>query len=77
MDSKLISSVCNQIYQQFPEVNGSQPRVQNQSTDKQGNSNYVFIFRGKGTTADGKSIPRVVRATVNENGKILKVTTSR
>ena len=77
MDLKIISLVCNQVYRQFPEVNGCQPRIQNQASDKQGNSNYVFIFRGKGITADGKSIPRVVRATIDEHGKILKMTTSR
>jgi hypothetical protein len=77
MDSRTISFVCNQVYHQFPELNGCQPRIQYQAEDKSGKSCYLFIFRGKGVTEDGKSIQRMVRTTVNEQGKILKVTTSR
>jgi len=77
MDSKIVNSVCSQIYRQFPEVNGSRPKVQSQSTSSQAGSTYLLIFKGTATTADGKTLPRIVRATVNEQGKIIKVTTSR
>jgi hypothetical protein len=75
MDSRILNSVCSQIYRQFPEVDGSQPKIQPQSTTGKG-SVYLLIFKGKGKTADGKSIPRIVRATVDEHGKIIQVSTS-
>ena len=77
MDSKVLNLVCNQIYRRFPEVDGSQPKVQTQSTAEATGATYLLIFKGKGKAADGKSIPRIVRATVDEHGKILQVTTSR
>jgi hypothetical protein len=77
MDSKTINSVCSQIYRQFPEVNGVQPKVQPQSNSSQAGSTYLLIFKGTAKTADGKNLPRIVRATVNDQGKIIKVTTSR
>jgi hypothetical protein len=78
MDAKLLKSISTQIYRRFPEVAGSQPKVRLQSGPQSGGSRtFVITFRGSGTASNGKSIPRLVRVTANEQGKILKVTTSR
>lgn len=72
MDAKTISTVSKQVYQKFPEVRGAKPKVKEQSGDS-----FLLIFEGTGTTASGASIKRTVRAVVNANGKITKLTTSR
>lgn len=72
MDSTSKTSVCNSVYRQFPEVKGSQPTVKSLPGEK-----WQLIFHGKAQAADGKSIPRTVRVVANEEGKILKLTTSR
>lgn len=72
MDAKTISTVCKQVYQKFPEVNGAKPKVKEQAGES-----FLLIFEGTGTTASGASIRRTVRAVVNANGKITKLTTSR
>lgn len=72
MDAKTISAVCKQVYQKFPEVRGAKPKVKEQTGEF-----YLLIFEGSGTTASGASIKRTVRAVVNANGKITKLTTSR
>jgi hypothetical protein len=81
MDSKMIDTVCKQVYSRFPEVNGCAPKIQAQKPgpagESKGSANYLFVFNGKGTTADGKSISRTVRVVVTERGKIIKMTTSR
>lgn len=81
MDAKLINSISSQIYRRFPEVSGSEPKVQRQSgSATKGNSDsatYLLTYHGKATTSDGKSIARTVRVVVDSRGKILKVTTSR
>jgi len=71
MDKQLLTSVCNQIYKRFPEVKGCQPKVLPQNTQ------YLLVFHGTAQTPDGHSIQRTVRAVVNQNGKVSKVTTSR
>jgi hypothetical protein len=76
MDAKTIEKICGQIYRRFPEVTGSKPKVQTQATDREA-PNYLLIFKGSGTTADGKRIDRTVRVVTSETGKIVKVTTSR
>ncbi|MHB0923238.1 MAG: hypothetical protein ACYC6H_11005 [Bellilinea sp.] len=72
MDAKTISAVCKQVYRKFPEVNGAKPKVKEQAGES-----FLLIFEGTGTTASGATIKRTVRAVVNANGKITKLTTSR
>ena len=72
MDRDLLQKICNQIYKRFPEVNGSKPKVRAYEQDQS-----LLIFQGNGTTADGHSIPRIIRVIVSPDGKIKKITTSR
>lgn len=79
MKDKSVKSVSSKISRQFPEVAGSQPKIRRQASNhsKSSNPTYLLTYRGKGKTADGKSITRIVRVTADDMGKILKVTTSR
>ena len=72
MDKSWLSQVCKQVYRQFPEVDGVHP-----SQQEQANGQTLLLFKASITTADGKRMQRTVRAVVSENGKILKLTTSR
>lgn len=72
MEDKQIQQVCNSVYRQFPEVRGARPSISSLPGDK-----FQLIFKGKGETPDGKLVNRTVRVTTSENGKILKLTTSR
>lgn len=72
MDASAKTRVCNSVYTQFPEVRGANPSITSLPAGK-----YQLIFHGKAKTADGKTIERTVRATSDESGKILKLTTSR
>ena len=72
MDQKIISAVTREVYHSFPEVKGSQPEVR-----PQGQTRHLLIFHGKSITEDGKTIARTVRVVVDDNGKIIKTTTSR
>lgn len=78
MNAKSIKSIENQIYRKFPEVAGSRPTVKTQATAKgQGNDGtYLLTFRGKATEGE-RSFARTVRVVANDNGKILKVSTSK
>ncbi len=71
MDQTIIASICSQVYKKFPEVRGVNPSVQAQG------EGHLLIFKGKIATADGKTMPRVVRVQVSADGKIAKITTSR
>lgn len=71
MESSAIDHVCQAVYRQFPELRGVRPSV------RASGGQYLLIFSGKVKTADGKTLPRTVRATASESGSILKLSTSR
>jgi len=85
MDLKLLQTVSQEIYRRFPELNGRRPRVQ-AIRSGQGRSNvgsipadakHLLVFSGRAATSTGKHMPFIIRVVVNEQGKILKISSSR
>jgi hypothetical protein len=72
MEKSIISKVCAQVYQRTPEVRNIQPSITDQGEDK-----FLFIFSGTAFGANGKPIPRIVRAVADKDGKIIKISSSR
>jgi hypothetical protein len=87
MDAKILRTIVNQIHRRFPEFAGVQPKVQTQrmgegreAQAKSAAPTVLLTFHSSNKTRDGaqsKTISRWVRVVVNEQGKILKITTSR
>jgi hypothetical protein len=72
MGKPWLAQICQQVYSQFPEVDGVRPTQQEQA-----NGQTLLLFKATVTAAGGKRMQRTVRAVVNESGKLLKLTTSR
>lgn len=81
LSADIIKSVTNQIHKKFPEFAGVAPRVRRQSLPKGSNTAYQSIFLFTFNTSvhadDHVVIPRSLKVTVNEKGKIIKITSSR
>lgn len=84
MDPKTLKNVIAQVHRRFPEVAGCQPKVHLQQGPQPksaaGLSVYLLTFHNLKKTQTGngeRTILRWVRVVVNENGKILKISTSR
>ncbi|MDX1438136.1 MAG: hypothetical protein R3335_15095 [Anaerolineales bacterium] len=83
MDAKTVKTISSKVYKKFPEVDGKSPKIKAQRTNgtaqkKSANSQvYLLTYRGTGKGPGGKSIPRYVRVTANQTGKIIKISTSR
>lgn len=75
MDAKTLGTICDQVYHKFPEVKGVRPKLQPLSKGKA--SQHVLIFSSHATAANGVSLNRVVRVVVNEDGQIIKMSTSK
>ncbi len=67
-----MNEIYQQVYRKFPEVAGKRPVKHDQP-----NGQTLLVFKGSGTTPDGKKIARTIRVLVNDEGKIIKMTTSR
>ena len=72
MDAATKKKIEDQIHKKHPEVAGSRAKVSPRPNDQ-----YLLVFTGKGKTPDGKTITHTIRVVANENGKILKTTSSR
>ena len=72
MDTKLVDLVCRQIHRQYKEFAGVRPL-----SSSLPNGSSVLVFHANVKTADGKSMSRDLRVTVDARGRILKTTTSR
>jgi hypothetical protein len=79
MNTKTIQSINKQMYKRFPELLGSQPKIQAQKrlNDQPDPATYVLTYHTQVIAANGKTIQRAVRVVTSQEGKILKVTTSR
>lgn len=81
MDPKVHDSIVNQIYRRFPEFRGVRPKVRMQSPAgtqllNEGTT-YLYTFQKNVTTQGNQALNRWIRVVVSQNGKILKVSTSR
>jgi hypothetical protein len=81
LPAAVIQAVNAQVYRRYPEMAGRQPRVQPQAIPKgapaAGQPVYQLIYRCTVRASSGPALPRVVRVTIDEHGKILKTSTSR
>ena len=75
MNSQNIENISQKISRQFPELSGARPKVVQQKSARA--TNFLLTFSGKAAGPGGKSFNRKVRVVANENGKILKVSTSK
>jgi len=80
MKAELLDQISKQIHRRYPEFNGIRPKARLQ-TPPEGSRNpaktYLVTFSKKVALGDGKTMNRTLRVVTDENGKILKVTTSR
>ena len=86
LSSSQLETITRQVYRQYPDLQGSRPSVQRQSVGAEAKSGrsvagaktrYVVTYRSSGRAADGRTIQRIVRATTDENGRVLKMSTSK
>ena len=81
MDPQIVNGLKKEIYARFPEVSGCVPKIRKndkvQGKNIVGKPSYLLTFQGSASNPQGKVIPRHVRVVADENGKILKISTSR
>jgi hypothetical protein len=69
----LVRRVRERAAREFPELASASAEVKPQS----GGARYLVILRGHAELPGGRRLERIVRATVDDRGRILKWSTSR
>ncbi len=72
MDSKILEKVNQQIYTQFPYLNNVVPNVEEMPV-----GTFELRYQGSVQTANGMSLPVVVKVITDAQGRIQKLVTSR
>lgn len=71
MDHTLLHPINQEVYRRFPELRGVKPKMQKLA------ENTLLIYQSQVCLPDNKLLQRSVRVVVNEQGKIVKISTSR
>ena len=74
MKSKAKNEVNKYVRDRFPDLKGVNPTIVKQARSK---NKYRFTYKGSATVADGKKMPIIVRVVCTEEGKIIKLSSSR
>jgi hypothetical protein len=72
MEKEALDNVNQAVYRQFPYLQGVEPDISAIE-----NEQFLLIYKGQATTADGHSLPVSIRVISDKNGAIIKITSSR
>jgi hypothetical protein len=67
-----LNEIYQKVYKKYPEVNGKKPTRHNQPDGQ-----VLLIFKGEGSGPNGVKIPRTIRVLVDQDGKIIKMSSSK
>jgi hypothetical protein len=71
MDTNSIDSINQEVYKRFPELLGVKPKLQKLER------NILLIYQTQVRLPDAHSLNRSVRVVADDQGKIVKISTSR
>ena len=77
MDREAIDKVNRHVSKQFPEMRSTRPTVRVESSSRNGKQKFALTYKGKADLPNGRTISRVVRVVADENGKVIKMSTSK
>jgi hypothetical protein len=70
IENSTFEKINQQVYREYPEMRGARPSV------TQGEKRCTLVYKGKVQTPAG-ILPRVVRVVTDENGRIVRISTSK
>lgn len=78
LDPRYIAKARQTVYAQFPEMRGVEPTLATRAVPgAPPRSIYVLTFKQQVTLSGSESLNRLVRVTLNQDGAIVKIASSR
>ncbi len=76
-----VSRISREVYKDFPELKGTTPNIKPQGAPTTGKAmgieRFLLTFKSNITLPNGNKMQRVVRVIADQNGKVIKKTTSK
>jgi hypothetical protein len=76
MEKSTITKLTKQIIRKFPEMEGVRPSLKRKGGYENG-AQYELTFKSSAQLPGGRTMRRVVRVIADENGRILRMSTSK
>lgn len=77
MKPKAVSQITRKVVEQFPEMEGTEPAVRRQGAPGNGTAQYLLTYKGVAELPGGRSMKRIVRVVADEDGRVIRISTSR
>lgn len=76
MDKQTLARVSAQVARSFPEMAGVAPTIRSQPAAGD-LAQYLLVYKAKALLPDGRQMPRVVRVVADDQGRIVRMSTSK
>jgi hypothetical protein len=77
MNRDAVEKVNRKVTKQFPEFKSVRPSVRSQSKSTNRVQKFTLTYKGKAALPNGRMISRIVRVVADENGKVIRMSTSK
>jgi hypothetical protein len=77
MKKQAIREITRKVVKQFPEMDGIKPAVKRQKAPTNGMDQFLLTFTGAAALPGGKKMKRIVRVVADEEGHVIRISTSR
>lgn len=74
MNKESVEKITRTVVRQFPEMDGVTPAVKSENGNGE---RYLVTYKGASDLPDGNTLKRIVRVVANENGDVIRMSTSR
>lgn len=81
MNQDIIKTINQVVYRRFPEVKGKKPKIQllklSGTRSAENEKKYLLVYGSQANLSDHQILSRLVRVVATEDGRIVKITTSK
>jgi hypothetical protein len=77
MKKQAVTKITSKVVKQFPEMDGVRPAVKRQQAPSNGVDQFLLTYTGAAELPGGKTMKRIVRVVADEDGRVIRISTSR
>lgn len=77
LEPQHVSKVKDIVYEKYPEMEDVEPSVSTKKVQEESLEVYVLTFQRAISLPDGAQLDRAVHVTMDEEGEIIKITSSK
>jgi len=77
MDRELVDQINRKVVKQFPEMRSVRPVIQREDSSRNGKAKFRLTYKGEAELPGGRKIRRIVHVIADENGRVIRMSTSK